>query len=373
MNEMERLLQEKENYMKEVDTMKKNRNEIVTMLQENNKLMVDQLLSEMKKALNNAERQIDEKEKRCQRLEDQVVRMEDRFEERMKSMENIINNLESRLCEKEKESVKLEDQMIRMEDKFEVRIKQMEVSQKETVRAMQLKPLPLPPNKQTHVFLTHTWREDEKGRNNHDRVGRVNEALRKRGLVTWFDSERMSGTVRQAMTDALDGTCCVLIFITKKYEEKVNSKNEADNCYFEFNVAAHDKNLANMRIPIVMEECMLSQEGWQGGGRLKAEMGHKIYFDLCSDEEGVLEVQYDKIVERVVELLKERFPEVPFDKHLSTSSKRLSRQFNSSDKKNRNVNSGQYLSIVMWYERLRFNVKIMFFVMIVALSLIFYL
>ncbi len=212
--------------------------------------------------------------------------------------------------------------------------------------------LPLPPKKQTHVFLTHTWREDEKGRNNHDRVGLVNEALKKRGLVTWFDSERMSGTVRQAMTDALNATCCVLVFITKKYEDKVNSKNEADNCYFEFNVAAHNRNLVNVRIPIVMEECMVNQERWQNGGRLMAEVGHQLFFDLSSDSEELLEKQYDKLVERVVELLKERYPEVSFKNNLQPFSP-LPVTKKSKEINERNDNSGKDSPSVSvpWYAK----------------------
>ena len=35
---------------------------------------------------------------------------------------------------------------------------------------------------------------DELGRNNHDTVTAVNEALKKRGLVTWFDSDRLVGS-----------------------------------------------------------------------------------------------------------------------------------------------------------------------------------
>ena len=266
MKEMTRPLQEKENYMKEMNYMKNNRNEMVKILQDNNQLMVDNLMNEMKKHLINMERSFEEKEIEL------LVKIESRFEALTKHMEH------------------MESSQKEFEKRFE-----------EKKKLLVVKPLPLPPNKQTHVFLTHTWMEDEEGRNNHDRVGRVNEALKKRGLVTWFDSERMSGIVREAMTDALSGTCCVLIFITKKYEVKVNSKNEADNCYFEFNVAAHDNYLANMRIPIVMEECMLNEKGWQG--RLKTEMAHQLYFDLSSDDKDVFEERCNEVFVRVVKLL----------------------------------------------------------------------
>jgi hypothetical protein len=51
------------------------------------------------------------------------------------------------------------------------------------------------PPRSFHVFLTHDWGDkDELGRNNHDTVSRINEALKSRGLVTWFDSDRMART-----------------------------------------------------------------------------------------------------------------------------------------------------------------------------------
>ena len=47
-----------------------------------------------------------------------------------------------------------------------------------------VKPLSL----KTDVFLTHNW---GKGQDNHKRVALVNAGLKKRGLLTWFDDERM--------------------------------------------------------------------------------------------------------------------------------------------------------------------------------------
>ena len=44
----------------------------------------------------------------------------------------------------------------------------------------------------THVFLTHDWGIDEHGRNNHERVKRVNDWLKAHGVATWFDEEKMT-------------------------------------------------------------------------------------------------------------------------------------------------------------------------------------
>ena len=40
------------------------------------------------------------------------------------------------------------------------------------------------------AFLAHDWGVDELRRSNHERVSKVNEALKKAGLTTWFDADR---------------------------------------------------------------------------------------------------------------------------------------------------------------------------------------
>jgi hypothetical protein len=47
----------------------------------------------------------------------------------------------------------------------------------------------------TDIFLTHNWGVDDLGRQNHDRVVVINEALKSLGFVTWFDNDRMTGDV----------------------------------------------------------------------------------------------------------------------------------------------------------------------------------
>ena len=65
----------------------------------------------------------------------------------------------------------------------------------------------------THVFLTHDWGTDEHGRNNHDRVARVNTWLQKQGIVTWFDSERMKGNILQQMFNGIENARVVVVFV----------------------------------------------------------------------------------------------------------------------------------------------------------------
>jgi hypothetical protein len=83
------------------------------------------------------------------------------------------------------------------------------------------------------VFLSHDWGTDVQGRNNHERVSKVNAALSAAGLVTWFDEERMRGDVVQQMTDGIDRSSVVLVFVTSNYIRKVAGEGPQganDNC-----------------------------------------------------------------------------------------------------------------------------------------------
>ena len=90
----------------------------------------------------------------------------------------------------------------------------------------------------TMAFLTHDWGVDEDGSKNHDVVSRVNEYLKAKGIVTWFDNDHLRGLIQHDMTKGVDNTGCAVAFVTKNYLEKVSSVNMLDNCCFEFTHAS---------------------------------------------------------------------------------------------------------------------------------------
>ena len=66
------------------------------------------------------------------------------------------------------------------------------------------------------VFLTHNWTPDELQRNNHQRVSHINSVLKRMGLITWFDEERVSRT-RDEQACGLEGaemTACLMTCAT---------------------------------------------------------------------------------------------------------------------------------------------------------------
>jgi len=104
----------------------------------------------------------------------------------------------------------------------------------------------------TDVFLTHNWGTQADDYANHKKVALINAGLKKRGLTTWFDDERMEGAVTAKMCEGIDNTRCVAVFITKLYEAKVTGPNPNDNCKLEFGYATRKKTSAKM-VPVVME------------------------------------------------------------------------------------------------------------------------
>jgi chemotaxis protein histidine kinase CheA len=166
----------------------------------------------------------------------------------------------------------------------------------ETSKVLAVAAFPVAVGKLTHVFLTHNWADDEDGRSNHHRVSRINKALQKRGITTWFDEERMLDQIRQKMTEGIFLTSCVVVCVTKLYEKKVNSSDLGDNCYYEFDLASRE--LPNHRIPVVMEDCMLDVRSWEKG-RLRGELGGILYVDMSKDEESIFERKCDELATRI--------------------------------------------------------------------------
>eukprot|EP01038_Epipyxis_sp_PR26KG_P008757 gene8757-11831_t len=134
---------------------------------------------------------------------------------------------------------------------------------------------------QTQCFLSHNWGDDVDGRDNHARVRRINEGLKNRGFITWFDEEQMVGDLRKRMTEGIENTLCVIAFITSKYREKVNGKDERDNCKCEFSHAVHQRGPQNM-IAVVMEEGMKNNREWKS--ELGVALQNKLYIDSSSDD-----------------------------------------------------------------------------------------
>lgn len=117
------------------------------------------------------------------------------------------------------------------------------------------------PRKRFHAMLSHDWGTDCHGRKNHDRVAQIKDALHARGVLTWFDGERMQGNMMNAMASGIDQSHVVVAFITRSYIKKVAGKNEKDYCKMEFNYAS-SRGVPLLAVP--MEAATLEPRSWTG-------------------------------------------------------------------------------------------------------------
>jgi hypothetical protein len=136
----------------------------------------------------------------------------------------------------------------------------------------------LPAGIKYHVFLTHDWGK-ELGHDNHARVRRINEELQKRGFSTWFDNDRMQGNIMEQMSQGIDQSALVLVFVTRRYVEKVAGSDATDNCKLEFEYSHRRKGVQQLMLPVVMEERMRDGKTW--GGAVGMALGGVLYVDMA--------------------------------------------------------------------------------------------
>ena len=171
-------------------------------------------------------------------------------------------------------------------------------------------------NSKFDVFLTHNWSNDDQGRNNHERVSRINAGLKERHLVTWFDEEKMIGRITDQMCGGIDESHAVVVFITRAYIEKVGSSNDQDNCKLEFGYAQRKKG-SSLMIPVVMEDSVKSSVSW--GGPVGMLLGGSLYEDMSSDDN--FDKNIDDLVNAIVATMKHKIADIPGHQISQTVSK----------------------------------------------------
>ena len=131
---------------------------------------------------------------------------------------------------------------------------------------------------------------------------RINDAIKARGVIPWFDEERMSGDTRQKMIEGIENSDVIVVFITEAYRDKVNLDNARDNCRLEFHHAFEQKGPAVM-IPVVMEPGMRNVGDWTGV--LGAALSGHLYIDFSSafTDDAIFDAKVKELVSRIATLL----------------------------------------------------------------------
>lgn len=146
--------------------------------------------------------------------------------------------------------------------------------------------------------MTHNWGI---GCENHIKVKRVNDALKSNSLDTWFDEQELSGDLQKQMTEGVENSSVIVVFITEAYYQKVNYGTSLDNCRYEFKHAFNKKGSECM-IPIVMEASMRSQRKWSG--ELGAALGSSLFIDFSEafNDDAIFDQKMKELITRIAAL-----------------------------------------------------------------------
>ena len=133
-------------------------------------------------------------------------------------------------------------------------------------------------------FLSHAWDSDSCGRYNHTRVVQVSEALQRRGIKTWVDAERLDLYLNNELSDGIDASKLVIVFVTQAYLEKVQGfgpRGLDDACKAEFEYTLRRHGVQRM-LAVVMDPACRDTSTWTGAVGFR--LGGQIYHDLSGDE-----------------------------------------------------------------------------------------
>ena len=121
-----------------------------------------------------------------------------------------------------------------------------------------------------------------------------------------------SGNIKKQMVAGIDNAQCVVVFITKRYTEKVAGDNAEDNCQLEFNYAALRKTATRM-VSVVMEERMRNTRTW--GGEVAMVLGGRLYVDLCGDlsDHDYLNKKADELYEAIMGVIGRKVKDFHFE------------------------------------------------------------
>jgi hypothetical protein len=136
----------------------------------------------------------------------------------------------------------------------------------------------LVPTSRFDVFLSHNWRNDRTGRDNHEAVKRIAAALQSRGLRVWLDEEQLGGAavLTEQLASGIDASTIVACFLTQSYMQKVTGPNEGDNCKKEFKYATLKLKASRMiAVPMEDDADVTVPEQWLS--TVAMELGHQLY------------------------------------------------------------------------------------------------
>ncbi|XP_050407920.1 uncharacterized protein LOC126823259 [Patella vulgata] len=108
-----------------------------------------------------------------------------------------------------------------------------------------------------HVMISYQWADQKK-------LIQISQMLSEAGYLVWMDIKDMEGSTLQAMADAVEKACVVLVCMSERYKESSNCRTEAEYAF----------TLKKPIIPLMM------QRGYKPNGWLGMILGAKLFVDF---------------------------------------------------------------------------------------------
>jgi len=163
---------------------------------------------------------------------------------------------------------------------------------------------------QTDIYFSYAVGLDSKGRDIQERVKKLNEGLKTKSLVTSFDSDRSKNLTKESIKQGIDHTRVVIVFFTKAYLEKINSKSKKNHEKFEFSYAIRTKGFNQKLIPIILDKECVDRSTWLGSIGFAFEGISSIEYSEEDQLESVIQQIYETICKITIPMLSDH-PTLP--------------------------------------------------------------
>jgi hypothetical protein len=146
-------------------------------------------------------------------------------------------------------------------------------------------------------YLSYSDGADALGRNNVERVLRINTALSGRGLLSRMadKSHKDVSSVVKEVTSGVDHSRCLVVFVTNSYLEAVNKNSPTDANCIEFNYNLRRKHPDNC-VPVIMESILMDPSKLTG--LVGQVLGERPFVDFSDDNnfDAKIELLYSQII-----------------------------------------------------------------------------
>ena len=156
------------------------------------------------------------------------------------------------------------------------------------------------------IFISHCWKNDLIGRDNHKRCLTICNKLIKKGYSTWFDEYDMVGNIDSNIIKGINDCKVMIICLSEAYCEKIEKAIHRqipnDNCFKEWNYGLFKEKII---IPIIMEP-ETKNRFLQGEGVVPMYLNTTMFVDFSESIDDELDFLYKTLRKHQVYTFKEK-------------------------------------------------------------------